>query len=431
MKKTYSKMKKLLMNNMLRLAVSLLLFHFITHSQAQSKILWLGNSYTGVNNLPQMFYDLALSGGDTVVFDSNTPGGMTLLGHSGNATTIQKIYSQKWNYVVVQAQSQEPSFSPGQVAQQTLPYARILDSLITDNDSCTETVYYMTWGRKYGDQSNCANYPPICTFDGMQARLRESYLLMAEDNQAITAPAGMAWHKSWHTDTLIDLWSGDFSHPSVAGTYLTACVFYASIFRKSPIGLSYSPISAQTTNYLQTIAHQTVFDSLSQWKIGTYLPQAGFDFSGDETTKTFSFNNQSLNFDSYEWQFGDGNSSTTSGVHTYSDTGTYTVSLVISDNCGNSDTSSQILTIQNPNNITEKGETSWWVLQNPANQYLRIASDFRSKMTYTIVNVYGQNVLSGEIENQVSLLNISALQPGPYLLMIDSRAQKFWVEKHF
>ncbi|OJV27779.1 MAG: hypothetical protein BGO32_11025 [Bacteroidetes bacterium 37-13] len=227
-------------------------------------MLWIGNSYTSVNNLPQVFYNLSLSGGDSVMFDSNALGGYTFQNHSANATTIQKIQSQKWNYVVLQAQSQEPSFPPMQVQSQTMPYAHLLDSLVVDNDSCTETVFYMTWGRKYGDQSNCAGYPPLCTFTGMQARLRESYLQMANDNHAIVSAAGMAWKKSWQTDSLINLWSSDNSHPSVAGTYLTACVFYATIFRKPPIGLSYSPIGdSATTAFLQTIAHHTVFDSLA------------------------------------------------------------------------------------------------------------------------------------------------------------------------
>lgn len=80
-----------------------------------------------------MFYNLSLSGGDSVMFDSNALGGYTFQNHSANATTIQKIQSQKWNYVVLQAQSQEPSFPPMQVQSQTMPYAHLLDSLVVDN----------------------------------------------------------------------------------------------------------------------------------------------------------------------------------------------------------------------------------------------------------------------------------------------------------
>ena len=161
--------------------------------QAQPKrILWIGNSYTTVNNLPLLFHDLALSAGDTVIYDSNAPGGYTFQQHAVNATTIQKIYSQPWDYVVLQAQSQEPSFPPAQVDSETYPYAHILDSLIRDNDSCSETIFYMTWGKKYGDQMNCSGYPVLCTFDGVQSRLTDSYLQMANDNHALVAPVGRA-----------------------------------------------------------------------------------------------------------------------------------------------------------------------------------------------------------------------------------------------
>lgn len=384
----------------------------------QTKILWLGNSYTAVNNLPQMFYNLSLSAGDTVVFDSNTPGGTTLQYHATNATSIQKIYSQKWDYVVVQAQSQEPSFPPNQVATQTLPYARLLDSLITDNDSCTETVFYMTWGRKYGDQSNCANYAPLCTFEGMQARLRESYLQMANDNHAITAPVGMAWQQSWHTDSLINLWDADNSHPNAAGTYLTACVFYGTIFRKSPVGIVYSPLSAQATNtHLQTIAYHTVFDSLANWNVGSFLPKAAFNFTGSEATKTYTFNNQSQNFTQYLWNFGDGNNSTTSGIHTYADTGTYTVSLVVKDDCGNADSTAQTFSIQDANGITEAGHTSLSISPNPATDVLEISVTVNMLgKEFELINTLGQVMKSGTCQRSTTMLDIATLERGIYLL---------------
>jgi hypothetical protein len=100
---------------------------------AQTKnVLFIGNSYTGVNDLPGTFYNLALSGGDTVIYDSSTPGGYTFQMHSTYAPTLGKIYLKPWDYVVLQEQSQLPSFDPTQVAAECYPYARILDSLLYD-----------------------------------------------------------------------------------------------------------------------------------------------------------------------------------------------------------------------------------------------------------------------------------------------------------
>ncbi len=344
-----------------------IIFCMLVAQTQPKRILWIGNSYTTANNLPLLFHDLSLSSGDTVIYDSNAPGGYTFQQHTVNTATIQKIYSQPWDYVILQAQSQEPSFPPTQVESQTYPYAHILDSLIRDNDSCTETIFYMTWGKKYGDQMNCSGYPVLCSFDGVQSRLTDSYLQMANDNQALVAPVGRAWQTSWHTDTLIDLWDADNSHPNVAGSYLTACVFYGTIFRKSPVGIMYSPISAQTTNtYLQNIAYHTVFDTLSKWNIGVFDVLADFDFAGNEATKTFSFNNWSQNSTSYEWNFGDGNTSTTTGVHTYNDTGTYSVSLIAFDYCGRSDTSSHLIHINQANEINSIENIAVTIYPNPA-----------------------------------------------------------------
>ena len=167
----------------------------------QVKILWLGNSFTYTNNLPAMLQSLALSGGDTITWDSYAPGGYTLQQHAQDTMDSHKIYSAQWDFVVVQAQSQEPSFPPAQVETATYPYARILDSMAINNDSCTQVVFYMTWGRKYGDASNCSGYPEICTFDGITDRLRQSYTEMGDSNRALIAPVGMAWYAIYHADT--------------------------------------------------------------------------------------------------------------------------------------------------------------------------------------------------------------------------------------
>jgi len=274
---------------MLRIVLILCLFATLGLQGQQKKILWIGNSYTGTNNLPVMFYNLSLSGGDTVVYESNTPGGMTFLGHTTNAATLQKIAANTWDFVILQAQSQEPSFPPSQVAAQTYPYARVLDSLIHIANPCARTIFYMTWGRKYGDAQNCPIYPPICTFDGMNNRLWESYKAMADDNRGVVSPVGIAWKRSREADSTINLWSGDNSHPSVAGSYLTACVFYATMLRKNPVGLSYTAgLPSNQAAFLQEIARETVEDSLLACNIERWLPDAAFTFTSNGLSTTFT-----------------------------------------------------------------------------------------------------------------------------------------------
>lgn len=257
---------------------SLLIFlSFISVVKAQQNkklnVLFLGNSYTYVNNLPQLIHDIALANGDTLIYDSNCPGGYTFNNHFNNATSISKINLQAWDCVILQAQSQEPSFDPSQVEVETLPYAIKLDSVINHNNDCTETVFYETWGRKNGDASNCAAYPPICTYIGMQNRLKQSYKLFADTCHTVMAPAGEAWRKSIALNPNLELYSGDQSHPVIEGSYLTACVFYEVLFHKSVLTNTYTAgIASGTVSFLQQIAHDVVNDSLMVWNIGKYNP---------------------------------------------------------------------------------------------------------------------------------------------------------------
>jgi hypothetical protein len=145
--------------------VFLLLFIVSGKSFAQNtkRVLFLGNSYTSVNNLPLLVKNIALSTNDTLIIDSNTPGGYTLQLHTTNTTSQSKLMAGNWDFVVLQEQSQLPSFPDDQVAVEVFPYAKYLDSVINQYSPCAETVFYRTWGRKVGDASNCGSWPPVCT----------------------------------------------------------------------------------------------------------------------------------------------------------------------------------------------------------------------------------------------------------------------------
>ncbi len=59
--------------------------------QVTKRVLFLGNSYTGVNDLPSLTQQVTASTGNTLIIDSNTPVGHTFQGHSTNSTSIQNI----------------------------------------------------------------------------------------------------------------------------------------------------------------------------------------------------------------------------------------------------------------------------------------------------------------------------------------------------
>lgn len=314
--------------------LSILLFVTVISDARTRKVLFIGNSYTYTNNIPDMLKQLAAANGDTLIYDQNTPGGYTLEQHSTNAQTIAKIKSDKWDVVVLQEQSQLPALSATSVATWVFPYAEILDTMIRNNNACTETMFYMTWGRKNGDASYCSHYPPMCTYQGMQQGLYDNYLQMAKDLNAVVAPVGAVWRVVRDSISALDLYQSDESHPSVYGSYLSACVFYASIFHRNPHGNTYiATLSAADAERIQYFAGMVTMDSLSKWQQHGDYVSAGFTKS-IVSGNTRSFTNTSLKANSYKWSFGDmGTGSQKDETHTYMNDGVYDVTLTASNSC--------------------------------------------------------------------------------------------------
>ena len=162
--------------------------------QAQQTVnaLFIGNSYTEVNNLPGMVQQIAASMGDLLTWQSNTPGGCTFNQHCSNHS-MELICGGGWDIVVLQEQSQYPSFPQSQVEAEVFPYAkRLVDSVYAHNP-CGEPMFYMTWGRKNGDAGNAPYFPVLGTYEGMDSMLCERYTYMAQQNDASLCPVGRVW----------------------------------------------------------------------------------------------------------------------------------------------------------------------------------------------------------------------------------------------
>lgn len=392
-------------------------------AQVKKDVLFIGNSYTEVNNLPQLTSLIANSKGDTLIYDSNTPGGYTFQLHSTNPATIGKINSKDWDYVVLQEQSQLPSFPPEQVLLLVYPYADSLNRLIKTNDTCTITSFFMTWGRKNGDSEYCPVYPPVCTFDGMQSRLRQSYLEMGQIFDANVTPVGIVWKKTRDFHPEIELYESDGSHPSLAGSYLAACTFYASLFHKSPVG-AYIP-SGLNLNYAQIIqnyASQVVFDSLETWNIDTTSVYADFLYNAFQFGRV-EFTNTSQNANSYFWDFGDGNYSTDiNPVHIYQFCGTtYNVSLTAYNSCKVDLFQKEIMVPCNGiNEITDKGLVE--IFPNPASNILHII--FNESLSnidcnFILYDGNGIEIIKGCFRKSKNSINLPEIPDGFYFIQLN------------
>lgn len=409
----------------MRMLLLLVLVAGCLQAQRHYNTLFLGNSYTYSYDLPGTLQAMTLAGGDTLTKDQNTPGGYTLQGHSTNATSLSLIRSKPWDFVVLQEQSQLPSFPQNQVQQDVYPYATQLNDSIKANDSCTVTVFFMTWGRKYGDAGNCQFWPPVCTYSGMQYELRRSYLNMANQNTALVAPCGIAWWESMLRDSTVELYINDWSHPSDKGTYLNACVFYATMYRRSPVGLGYyAALDTATATYLQQVAHDVVFDSLTQWRVG--LDDAHADFSETlDTQGNVAFTNLSSNANAYQWSFGDGGTDTVpSPTYTYAAPGTYPVTLVVSNGC-TSDTLTDTLDVIIVGTEVQESLTMQ-LFPNPGNGNLRLQSDVPNagSVTVRVHDAQGREVwkatkeaVSSKFEMEIDL---GGLPAGAFSITLES-----------
>ncbi len=285
------------------LSVSFMLSNLLL-AQDTLRALFIGNSYMGVNNLPQMVQDLSNSLGDVLIYDSNTPGGQTFQMQAANPVNYQKMAAQEWDYIILQGQSQEPSFPFDQVNSQTLPYAVQLADSAKAIQPCSQVNYFMTWGRQNGDPQ----WDSINTFDKMNTRLRDAYLRIADSANAAVSPVGVAWKYVRDNYPVINLYQQDGSHPSLTGSYLAACVFYSSLYHKPSTGSTYNPgIDLADALLMQQIASSIVLDSLSTWKLihSDSTVQANASYSSIPGASLLSFSataNQDANF---TWYFPD------------------------------------------------------------------------------------------------------------------------------
>jgi hypothetical protein len=196
-----------------------------------TRVLFVGNSLTYVNDLPHTFAALAKSGGHHVATGMLAPGGWRFVDHLGSANTDKTIGDHRWNYVVLQDQSQQAATNSTRVSEMYPSAAKLASDV---RISGAHPVLYLTFAWQAGwPDSGLPNY------QSMQDQVDEGYSTIGKQLHVPVAPVGVAWNSIVNSQPGITLWQGDGVHPTVAGTYLAACVFYATIFHQSPIGLHF------------------------------------------------------------------------------------------------------------------------------------------------------------------------------------------------
>jgi prepilin-type N-terminal cleavage/methylation domain-containing protein len=222
------------------------------------RMLYFGNSLTQVNDLPRMVQALVQADGSgvTVEYQTQILGGSSLQQQWALHTTLPLIQSGPWDFVVLQEQATIPYADP----LQTYTYVKKFDAAIKDQNAIT--LLYLSWVRQY----DAAHQP----------KMNSVMFDVAKKLGAEVAPVGPAWQQSMQLLPKVQYYNPDQIHALPAGTYLAACVFYATIVNKSPVGLPGKILQAnsnqvlvnldqKTAQTLQQIAWQVTQDSRPLW----------------------------------------------------------------------------------------------------------------------------------------------------------------------
>ncbi|MBM7844674.1 hypothetical protein [Herpetosiphon giganteus] len=201
-------------------------------------LLFIGNSHTYGHDMPNLLAELAAAGEPRYCLEIKTvvEGGASLAKHWNDGAALQALQSQPWQYVVLQERSLGPIEDPQGFQQAT---SRWLQAI---RQQRATPVLFVTWAREYAPEQ--------------QPQLNAAYA-QAAGQQAILVKVGAAWQHVRQHDRSIALYEPDQNHATLNGAYLTACIFYTTLFRSPSQNLpNLTDLPDAQAQYLQQVAWQ-------------------------------------------------------------------------------------------------------------------------------------------------------------------------------
>ena len=200
------------------------------------RALFIGNSFTARNNVPGLIASLAESRGKTLDHKLISAGGASLRMHWNKGAAQREMEGTRYDWVVLQEQSTLPVKNAVRMKENV----RLFDEAI--RASGARMALYLTWARTSAPAS--------------QAAITDAYTSIGAELGATVVPAGVAWEKVLAMPRHPVLHDKDGSHPTLAGSYLAACVFLAVLFGENPVGIEseLKGLSAADVKLLQQAA---------------------------------------------------------------------------------------------------------------------------------------------------------------------------------
>lgn len=184
---------------------------------ATTRILFVGNSLTYVNDLPGMVKALADSAGIAGVQTAQVAKpDYSLEDHWNDGQARSVISKGGWHHVVMQQGPSAVLANRANLRQWTATFADLIRS------KGGVPALYQVW-------------PQQVNFSDFDAS-SESYRLAALDVNGPFLQAGNAWRAAWAVEPTFVFYAGDGLHASVAGTYVAALTVFGGLFHRSVVG---------------------------------------------------------------------------------------------------------------------------------------------------------------------------------------------------
>ncbi len=189
--------------------------HLPPNPQAQ-KILFIGNSLTYYNDLPGLVEQLSARAARPLAEDRVTLANATLGFHWYYTSARRRLYQDAWAFVVLQEYSSRPADDPAA----TLADYRLWGGAV--NRLGARPIIFENW--------------PHDARESDAPAMHATYLKVQQEIGGDLAPIGPAWLLCRRLHPEIELYV-DEKHPTVAGTYLAACVLYKTLYHQPATGL--------------------------------------------------------------------------------------------------------------------------------------------------------------------------------------------------
>jgi len=228
------------------------------------RILFIGSSYLqyGNGDVIEIFSKFAEEADRDLIIETSIAGGLRLYNHIEYQPTIDKINSQGWDYIVLQGNS--AFISKEKWHDYVVPYLSKFREIIKYNYDKTSIIYMMPWA--YTDGLTFIE-GETDTYKEMQVNIYNNSTAVAWDLDIALAPAGWVWYQAIIDGYKAPLYLNDQNHQTISGAFLTASVFYSTIFLEEAPHIDYELTINDDQKLLREKAYKTVVESLDLWNI--------------------------------------------------------------------------------------------------------------------------------------------------------------------